>query len=239
MRAILICLILLGLGAGPRDMDRKPDYGLVSGVSFNRASAFDVAGNTWGTGSATYSGSVASFNGTSQWLQSSARIPTGSSWTVSVWAKFTTFTGTGANGVQYLVSQRSSSASGTAMEFEIVRRNPAVSNTIAMIFFNTSQTLFTASMGSVASLSTGTWYHFCAAFDGSTISAYRDGTLVEAVAFTGTAQAGAAHARLGNAGWFDGFPFNGSLDSFRAYSRALSATEIMQLYQSERNEARP
>jgi len=82
------------------------------------------------------------------------------------------------------------------------------------------------------------WYHFCATYDGTDIKIYLDGAL----------QATTAHAVGGNLQTVTSSVFNigthnlppesgngstthyGGLQNFRVYNRALSATEILELY---------
>ncbi|MEK7389875.1 MAG: LamG domain-containing protein [Elusimicrobiota bacterium] len=72
------------------------------------------------------------------------------------------------------------------------------------------------------------WTHLAATNDGSVLRLYRNGVMTSSavvtgvpVASTGTLQLGASRA---------GEYFNGKLDEARVYNRALSATEVLALF---------
>ncbi|HEX3108095.1 MAG TPA: LamG-like jellyroll fold domain-containing protein, partial [Thermoanaerobaculia bacterium] len=91
-----------------------------------------------------------------------------------------------------------------------------------------------------ASITTGTWHHVAATYDGSTISLYIDGALAAATSHSGSisnnggflsvgsedGRAGACNGCTGTAGRY----FKGLLDEVTIYNRALSAAEIQTIY---------
>lgn len=77
-------------------------------------------------------------------------------------------------------------------------------------------------------VTTGTWYHVAKTYDGITVRVYLNGVLDCSVA-GGSATPGAI--RIGDYGG-GGLSFNGRIDETRLYNRALSGSEITQLYNS-------
>ena len=72
----------------------------------------------------------------------------------------------------------------------------------------------------------GQWYHYCGVYNGTTVSIYRDGTFIASKANSGIVAANS----LAHIGWWRGNHFNGTIDEFKIYNRALSASEISQEY---------
>jgi hypothetical protein len=93
--------------------------------------------------------------------------------------------------------------------------------------FNGTASAFTTS----SALNDNRWHHVTASYDGSHIYMYVDGTLVLNTATTGSIDsasgmvASIGYEKFNNSRWF-----SGSLDDVRIYNRALSATEVQQLY---------
>jgi parallel beta-helix repeat protein len=81
---------------------------------------------------------------------------------------------------------------------------------------------------SSTSMATGQWYHIAGTYDGSSLKLYINGVLESTVASTRVLST-TQPLRLGR----DGTPvefFDGQIDEFTVYSRALSATEIAATY---------
>ncbi len=89
----------------------------------------------------------------------------------------------------------------------------------------------TADFSTGVTVSTDVWHHIAVTYDGTNVKVYVDG-----------AQAGATTARtlgVGSAAWVAGsdgsvdtadYPFAGSIDEVRVYTRALSQSEVASLY---------
>ena len=77
----------------------------------------------------------------------------------------------------------------------------------------------------------GLWYYLVGVYDGSTVQLYVNGTLESSVSFTGTLLQTSQPLCIGRFGTV-GEALNGLVDDFRLYNRALSATEIQNLYNS-------
>ena len=93
---------------------------------------------------------------------------------------------------------------------------------------------------STTTLTTGVWYHVVGTYDGSNIKIYVNGALESTTAWaSGLAYSSTVRTRIGSqlvtifAGETDNhLPWNGALDEVGLWNRALSATEITQLYNS-------
>ena len=85
-----------------------------------------------------------------------------------------------------------------------------------------------ASYNSNAELSTGTWYHIVMTYDGSEFTLYIDGSLDKAVSETGTPETNSEPLYIGDFPDYSGM--NGQLDDVRIYNRALSESEVQELY---------
>lgn len=83
-------------------------------------------------------------------------------------------------------------------------------------------------------ISSNNWYHVLAVWDGSLMSIYVDGAFVQSTAFTGPiSYTGSTNLGIGYTG-SDNFPFDGLIDEVRIYNRALSLSEILRLYNTEK-----
>jgi hypothetical protein len=82
------------------------------------------------------------------------------------------------------------------------------------------------------SLNINAWYHVCITQLGQTTKFYLNGADVSNTSAT-SVNGGDAFERIG-ADPNNSFYFNGTLDDVRLYNRALSATEVKQLYNAGR-----
>jgi hypothetical protein len=83
-------------------------------------------------------------------------------------------------------------------------------------------------------LATGTWYHYVGVYDGATASVYLNGVQVGSIPFAGGAIAAGSGNMISVARnpTYDGDYFIGAISDVRMYKRALSAAEILALYQA-------
>jgi len=78
----------------------------------------------------------------------------------------------------------------------------------------------------------GEWHHIAGTYDGSTMSVYLDGSFDGSRSASGKIDIVNASLFLGQQP--DGsFPYEGDMDNVRIYNRALTAAEILQLFQSK------
>jgi hypothetical protein len=92
---------------------------------------------------------------------------------------------------------------------------------------DTTVTRYTATTSTVTTTA-GTWYHFVGTWNGSTLSLYINGVLVNSVATSGTPLTNAVDATIGTS--TSAYNAIGNYGETRIYARAISATEVSQLY---------
>jgi hypothetical protein len=82
-------------------------------------------------------------------------------------------------------------------------------------------------------LATGSWYHYAGTYDGATVCAYIDGVQVASNPYAGGAIAlSGQDINIARNPVYGGDYFVGTLSDVRMYGRALSASEILALYQA-------
>jgi hypothetical protein len=76
----------------------------------------------------------------------------------------------------------------------------------------------------------GVWHHLVAVYDGDTMSMYLDGSLSAELAYTNGLTPNVSSMYIGWDPYSSDRHFDGVMDEVRIYSRALSATEVEELY---------
>src|SRR6266545_5835103 len=223
LRGVLAVLAgLLCLAVGSPALADPPPAGLVAAYAFDEGTgtlAADASGNghsgalvgtTWTAG---HSGSAASFNGTSAYVDLGA-LGTfyQTAFTLEAWVKKQT-----ANlNDRGVLGTWSGNANGGPMlwiDHLATRYHLTLNNGMAN-YLDSGQ-------NPVA----GQWQHLAATYDGTTARFYIDGTEVANRTFTGTV--GNSNVwRVGAYGSSPGGFFDGLIDDVRIYNRALSAVEV-------------
>ena len=85
----------------------------------------------------------------------------------------------------------------------------------------------------------GQWVHLSGVYDGQTMYLYIDGVLADSQTIGKKIQSNNGPMRIGMFGGGGGYPFNGLIDDVRVYNRALSAAEVMSLYQEQVSSSPP
>lgn len=88
-------------------------------------------------------------------------------------------------------------------------------------------------------LSTGGWHHLAGSWDGQDVRFYHNGVLKSKGSLTGTLEDSSNIFEIGDCwtagtyptGNWNGMEYDGDMDDLRVYNRALSSSEIIQLYQ--------
>lgn len=175
-----------------------------------------VNGTAWTTG---HTGSALSFDGVNNRVDITGDTATlkPAHWTVSLWM----YANTGSTKLRTIFSPAYSSgfASGFSLFVDSLGR-------IGIRYGN--GTKFISSINSGTSI-LGGWHNVVATFDGTTMSLYVDDVLKDSMnASTFGYSAISNQARIGYGGGTDSF--DGKLDEFRFYNRALTVSEIKALY---------
>jgi hypothetical protein len=96
-----------------------------------------------------------------------------------------------------------------------------------------SPDLANSDVGSGYTIDDGKWHHVAISYNGSTMTFYVDGSQVATQVVSGTISNQTALLDIGKEAAVESPKFfSGSLDDLRIYNRALSPTEIQQLYQA-------
>jgi len=163
----------------------------------------------------------ANFNG-QQYVDSTLTV-TSSALTVSVW--FNAANLSNANPRLVANSHTDSDAKG----FQLMLNGGGASG-----FFDVGNGTAEGRASWSQQLVAGTWYHYAGVYDGTTVSAYLNGVQVASAAFAGGAIAAGTGPDINIARnpTYGGDSFIGAISDVRIYKRALSAAEILALYQA-------
>jgi hypothetical protein len=141
------------------------------------------------------------------------------------------------NGENFSISEWTYTSTSTTMvvfgkgawEYDILQNYGGNLGAYTFIYYNSSgsETINVSGFGGKLNQ----WNHFSLTFDGSVAKMYVNGILGETKPKgIGTWQNRTNAATIGQGYINNGFPFIGKIDDVRVYNRALSATEVKQLY---------
>jgi len=238
VRLFVVCSLIWLLGASPRDMDRRPPSGLVSGLTFNRASAYDNRGNTWtNIASPAFSSGVVNLNGSTQYIvadNSSAGSASGD-FTVGLWINVNSIPISAA----FIPVSKYLVAPDGDQGYALLVRNNASLRVVFRAGTGSQQDIDTTA----ASISAATWTHVVVTRSGTTLKIHINGAESASATVSGNSISNSMPVHIGAfkstlAGSVTSF-FPGKIDDVRIYDLALTATEIAQLFQMTRNETRP
>ena len=193
-------------------------------ASVSGATVADASGNgnaaTVVNGPLTFGAMGANFNG-QQYVNSTLTV-TSSALTVSVW-----FNAANLNNNPRLLANSHTDAD--AKGFQLMFNSGGASG-----FFDVGNGTAEGRASWSQQLVAGTWYHYVGVYDGAAVSAYLNGSQVGTAAFAGGAIAAGTGPDINIARnpAYSGDYFIGALWDVRIYERALSAAEVLALYQS-------
>lgn len=174
---------------------------------------------TWQTGSSCKAGSCLSFNGSTNYVNAGAgsSLKITGDVTLNAWVRWTSGTG-------YIVGK------GTGNDYTqmwYMRVNSG--GTVEFIGGNEAGNGTSFDLATTDVLSSGAWNHIVAEIAGTAASIYINGVLSKSGSVVGARQSNDGNVMIGERA--DAFaPFSGSLDEVRVYNRALSASEIQNIY---------
>ena len=174
-------------------------------------------------GPLTFGAMGANFNG-QQYVDSTLTV-TSSALTVSVWFNAANL----SNANPRLVAN--SHTDGDAKGFQLMFNSGGASG-----FFDVGNGTAEGRASWSQQLVEGTWYHYVGVYNGATVSAYLNGVQVATTAFAGGAIAAGAGPDINIARnpTYAGDYFIGLIFDVRIYEQALSAAQILALYQAVR-----
>jgi len=76
----------------------------------------------------------------------------------------------------------------------------------------------------------GSWMHFAVSVNGSTATVYKNGSSAGTISLTPHSTAGILTLIIGRLGHFNAYYFKGDLDQMRYFNKAISETEVGELY---------
>ena len=194
-----------------------------SSSSGNTGTLENMSSSAWGSGKVN---GALRFDGSNDRVDVGAfDVTGGSGLTLAAWFKADDF---GTSDARII-----SKATGTATADHYWMLSTVSSGGIKLRFrlkTSGSTTTYTASSGN---LSSGTWTHAAAVWNGSQMLLYKDGASVGSTSKTGTLSTnGSVDVAIGNQpGGAGSKPFDGYIDDVRIYNRALSQAEIATLAQ--------
>ena len=172
-------------------------------------------------------GQALKFNGTSSYIESPDSLsldPT--TITISAWIKVTGKPSTYYSPI--VAKQNTNTNQGYWLDLS--------TNSKFIFMVGNASTYYSINNINATSLTSNKWYQVVTTYDGSIIKAYLNGALASTTPFAdGMTVPTNRNLRIGtdmagsNGTNFDGY-FPGSIDDVRVYNRALSATEVQQLY---------
>ena len=194
-------------------------------ASVSGATVADASGNgnagTLVNGPLTFGAMGANFNG-QQYVDSTLTV-TSSVLTVSVWFNAANL----SNANPRLVAN--SHTDGDAKGFQLMFNSGGASG-----FFDVGNGTAEGRASWSQQLAAGTWYHYVGVYDGATVSAYLNGVQVATAAFAGGAIAAGAGPDINIARnpAYAGDYLIGAIYDVRIYEQALSAAQVLALYQA-------
>lgn len=81
-----------------------------------------------------------------------------------------------------------------------------------------------------ANISSGDWHHVVGTYDKQNVKLYVDGILAGSDPYTSSISYGSESINIGHGSGSAAFPWNGAIDDVAIFSRALTAAEILTLY---------
>ncbi|TSC52475.1 MAG: hypothetical protein LiPW41_245 [Parcubacteria group bacterium LiPW_41] len=218
-------LVLNTIGA----VTKRYDYGVVGYWHFDEGTgtiAYDASGRgnngtltngpTWQVSTNCKAGMCLNFDGTDDYISTSSIPNLTSEFSFSVWAKTPILQD---STYDTIISKFSSSP----YNGWFLRHSPNT-NAIYFSFYNAGSSYSV----STSALTANTWIHYVGTFDGSNMKLYTNGLL----SGTQVGSVGSATTNFAIGGNYGGpsETWNGSIDEVRVYNRALSASEILAMY---------
>ena len=194
-------------------------------ASVSGATVADASGNgnaaTVINGPLTFGAMGANFNG-QQYVDSTLTV-TSSALTASVWFNAANL----SNANPRLVAN--SHTDGDAKGFQLMFNSGGASG-----FFDVGNGTAEGRASWSRQLVAGTWYHYAGVYNGATVTAYLNGVQVASTAFAGGAIAAGTGPDINVARnpAYAGDYFDGAIYDVRIYEQALSAAQVLALYQA-------
>ena len=165
------------------------------------------------------------FDGSNDYVDLGTLDIPGDKMTISAWVNADTFSHLGGRDARIVSKATGTSAAAHYWMLSTVKSG---SNTVLRYRLKTNASTKTL-IATSAVLTTGTWIHVAAVYDGSQMRLYQDGVEVGSTGNTGTIDQNAAVSAWIGQNPDGNRPFDGLIDDVQIHSRALSAAEIAAL----------
>ena len=195
----------------------------------------DLNGNAYNTtlsNSPTFSksnGGILTFaRASTQYAETVSSMPSLSNWTIESWVNFTTVPSANTTVSAIITNVYNGSNLNYSLTTDV---DGTATKGMYVAFFNGAWRY-----APFHAPSAGVWYHYIGTYDGATIIMYVNGLFYSSTSYVGTSSSGGA-TRIARR-WDDGVTIgnfiNGSIPIVRIYSRALTATEVLQNYNANK-----
>jgi hypothetical protein len=178
-------------------------------------------------------GQAISFNGTTQHIKTASTTNLDlTNFTVSTWVKGNNNAGTSV--ITQFVNKASLNTAGQWINYTFTWDHTAAAYVGSFTFSWGSGVTYPVVKATTAPLA-NRWYHMVGTYDSANLKLYVDGKLNTTLAETHTPDTGEAPLYIGSGSGAAGTPavyFPGVVDDVRIYNRAITAAEVMQLYQN-------
>jgi hypothetical protein len=195
---------------------------LLNSASITGTTVADATGNgntaTVNNGPLTFGPQGANFNGTTQFLANSSLVVNYPELTVSCWFNPDTL----SSGGPRLVANSHT---------DVDVRGFQLSLNASSAGFSVGNGSGYAEAGWSQSFSSARWYNFVGVYDGASVKSYLQGLQTASAMLSGNVATGAGpHLSVARNSTYAGDYFDGAIYDVRIYNRALSAAEVLALY---------
>lgn len=243
IRGVIILLVSLLFVVGFRQIERRPPAGMITGYTFNGANANDFTGrghNGTLTGGATATSGVVTLDGVNDYVaiadddDLSVQVSgTDEAWTFAAWVNMDDAT------AFRIVSKDAAAGAGGQREYSL--HTTGSDYLILLLIKDSDSANINRVSDNTLTAYEGTWIHLSAVYDGSEsasgITLYVNGDSVASTAGSSGTYTGmeptSAGVRIGSLQSASSFA-DGQIDDLLFFRRALTATEIRQLYEGGR-----
>jgi hypothetical protein len=203
---------------------------MLNSASITGTTVADATGHgntaTVSGGPLTFGPQGGNFNGSTQYVSNSTLVSTWPAMTVSVWV----------NGSDFSGGHRLVANSHTDIDLKGFQLAIGGGGTVGGFSVGNGSAYGDASITQTSqTVETGRWYHIVGVYDGATVKCYLQGAQVASTAFTGgTLSAGVGPGlSVGRNPPGNNDYFTGAMFDVRLWDRALSAAEVLALYQAQ------
>src|SRR5659263_653125 len=181
-------------------------------------------------------GNATRFDGSTDYVNTSTTIASFANGTMEAWIKPANLT---PSTNSYVMGGSSSNGDDINVTYALFVKNtvcPTLSWGTVIGNGTSSQLVCSGQLYNSSNFSIGVWKHLAITYNGSNVSFYADGVLINVTAQILNASGNVQPYSIGRLGAYPGAYFNGTIDEVRIHNRALSAEEINASYNATINQ---